>query len=93
MAANGSNFQVVGEVRLPTRIKAGFDLSTTLLISDQIKEPVLGMDWLRDNRCRIMSGTGTLFLGRKSVSLVRGNGNTWCLRIIVAEEVLVFPKH
>src|SRR5678815_5464100 len=29
---------------------------------------------------------------RRRISLVKGNGSTWCRRVIVAEEVLVSPK-
>src|SRR5678816_4184140 len=92
MAANGSDIRVLGEVRVPIKIFNGFYIQTSFLVSDQITEPMLGMDWLREHRCRLGFGMGSLFVRRRRISLVRGNGSTWCRRVIVAEEVLVFPK-
>src|SRR5678815_4377150 len=92
MAANGSDINVLGEVRVPIKITNGFHIHTSFLVSDQISEPMLGMDWLREHRCRLGFGMGSLFVGRRRISLVRGNGSIWCRRVIVAEEVLVSPK-
>ena len=92
MAANGTSINVLGEVRLPIKIRDGFEVSTVFLVSDQITEPMLGMDWLREHRCRIGFGNGALFLGRRRVPLVKGNGSMWCRRVIIAEEVVVPPK-
>ena len=33
-----------------------------------------------------------MFVGRKRIPLVRGNGAVWCRRVIVAEEVTISPK-
>src|SRR5688572_2847956 len=92
MAANGSDINVLGEVRVPIKIANGFYIHTSFLVSDQISEPMLGMDWLREHRCRIGFGMGSLFVRRRRISLVRGNGSIWCRRVIVAEEVLVSNK-
>src|SRR5688572_30227604 len=92
MAANGSDINVLGEVRVPIKITNGFYIHTSFLVSDQISEPMLGMDWLREHRCRLGFGMGFLFVKRRRISLVRGNGSIWCRHVIVAEEVLVSPK-
>src|ERR1043165_6707022 len=92
MAANGSDINVLGLVRLPIKVMKDFCIHTSFLVSDQITEPMLGMDWLREHRCRLGFGMGSLFVGRKRIPLVRGNGSIWCRRVIVAEEVLVSPK-
>src|SRR5688572_22186792 len=92
MAANGSDINVLGEVRVPIKISKGFYIQTSFLVSDQITEPMLGMDWLREHRCRLGFGMGSLFVRRRRISLVKGNGSIWCRRVIVAEEVLVAPK-
>lgn len=77
MATNGSDIRVVGEIRIPIKIRAGFELSTALLVFDQITEPILWMDWLREHRTLISFGTGALCIGRKRICLVRGSGSTW----------------
>ena len=92
MAANGTSIRVLGEVQVPIKIAGGLQIHTSFLVSDQIAEPMLGMDWLREHRCRLSFGTGALYIDRKRISLVRGNGSMWCRRVIVAEEVLVSPK-
>lgn len=92
MAANGSEIRVLGEIEVPLRIRSGLHVPTKLLASDQIIETILGMDWLREHRCRLGFGSGALYIGRKRVPLVRGNGATWCRRVIVAEEVTINAK-
>ena len=92
MAANGSDIRVLGEVRAPVKVLKGFAIHSSFLVSDQITEPMLGMDWLREHRCRLGFGMGALFVRRRRIPLVKGNGDTWCRRVIVAEEVMVSPK-
>ena len=92
MAANGTEIRVLGEVAVPIKMWRGFVIPTTFLVSDQIVEPMLGMDWLRQHKCRLGFGTGALFVGRRKIPLVKGNGSTWCRRVIVAEDVLIPPK-
>src|SRR5688572_29418097 len=92
MAANGTTIRVPGEVQVPIKIAGGLQIHTSFLVSDQIAEPMLGMDWLREHRCRLSFGTGALYIDRKRISLVRANGSMWCRRVIVAEEVIVSPR-
>src|SRR5688572_16895496 len=76
----------------PLRLLNGFYIQTSFLVSDQITEPMLGMDWLREHRCRLGFGMGSIFVKRRRITLVKGNGSIWGRRVIVAEEVLVSPK-
>lgn len=92
LAANGTAIRVLGELNVPLRFWRGFYLNTSFLVSDQIVEPILGMEWLRAHRCHIGFGTGALFVGRKRIPLVMGNGSSWCRRIVVAEETVVYPR-
>jgi len=50
------------------------------------------MDFLRQHRVRIGFGTGAIFIGRRRTPLVRGNGASWCRRVVVAEEVVVSAR-
>src|ERR1700733_2776709 len=92
MAANGSAIRVTGQITVPIEISRGFRITTNFLVSDMIVEPMLGMDWLREHRCRLGFGTGALFVGRRRIPLVKGNGNNWVRRVIVAEDVVVLAK-
>lgn len=46
LAANGVEIRILGEAVVPPKMFRGFDISTKFLVSDQIFEPMLGMDWL-----------------------------------------------
>lgn len=88
MAANGSEIRVLGELTVPLTVARGFDISTKFLVSDQVFEPMLGMDWFREQRCRIELGTGAIFFGRRRIRLVNVNGSAWCRRVAAVEEVV-----
>src|SRR6218665_2620632 len=88
LAANRTGIRVLGEVTVRLKINRGFEIESKFLVSDQVFEPMLGMDWLRQHRVRIGFGTGVLFIGRRRIPLVQGNGSSWCRRVIVAEEVM-----
>ena len=92
LAANSTQIRVLGELDIPITFWRGFSVSTRFLVSDQIFEPMLGMDWLRQHRCRLGFGTGALFVGRRRIPLVKGNGSLWCRRVVVAEDVVVAPR-
>lgn len=92
LAANGTRIRVLGELDVPLKFWHGFEIPTRFLVSDQVFEPMLGMEWLRENRCRLGFGTGALFVGRRRIPLVKGNGSSWCRRVVVAEEVVVSPR-
>lgn len=74
LAANGTATKVKGEVTVPLRIWRGLEINTLFVVSDQIFEPLLGMIWLRMHRCRLVFGTGALFVGRNRIPLVKNNG-------------------
>jgi len=93
-AANGTEIRILSEVTLSLKFLSGFEVTNKFLILDQICEIMLGMVWLRGHRCRMGFGIGALFIGRKRIPLVAGNGEVWCRKVVVAEEVdipLSFP--
>ena len=55
----------------------GFDVETKFLVFDQITYTMFGMDWLRQNRCRISFGTGALYIGKTRFQFVKGDGGLW----------------
>lgn len=92
LAANGTQIRLLGELDIPIKFWRGFTVPTKFLVSDQIFEPMLGMDWLRQHRCRLGFGSGALFIGRRRISLVRCDGSSWCRRVVVAEDVVVASR-
>ena len=51
-AANGKTIGVIGEVDLEVNI-AGRNILTRFIVSDQIDEVILGVNWLQSNNCSI----------------------------------------
>src|SRR6218665_2725559 len=92
MAANGYEIRALGDVHLSLKVGRNFEIPSSLLVSDQITEPIMEMDWLREHRCRLGFGNGALFIGRQRIPLVKDDGAMWCRRVIVAEAVEVSPK-
>src|SRR6218665_1921646 len=58
LAANGTDIRVLGEITIPLKIGRECEVRTSFLVSDQVIEPMLGMDFLRQYRVRIGFGTG-----------------------------------
>lgn len=56
LAANGTGIRVLGEVTVPLKVNRCYGNSTTFLVSGQIFEPMLGMDFLRQHRFNIGFG-------------------------------------
>lgn len=47
------------------------------------------MNFLMQHRIRNRFGTVAIFIGRRRFPLVRGNVSSWCLLVVVVEEVAV----
>jgi hypothetical protein len=67
-AANGSPISVKGETRLVFCVQHK-QFYADLLVSDQIDELILGIDWLQRNDARWQFSDGALNLGELSVKL------------------------
>ena len=85
-AANGTLINVLGEWRTevtlgPVRVPMNF------IVSDQTDELLIGVDWLRDNRCLLSFENFTLTLHGHSVQLLKKNESSGCNRITLEETV------
>ena len=92
LAANGTEIRVCGEITIPLRIWRNCSITTKFMVSDYICETMLGMNGLREHRCHIRFGMGALFIGQKQIPLEKGNGASWCRRIVVSEDVMIAPR-
>ena len=90
-AANGSDIVVNGETTIPLHV-AGRHLDTVALISKDISEVILGIDWLRQNNCEWdFINSRVRFEQGDWIDLVsRYNG--LCRRVYVSEDVLLEPR-
>ena len=50
-AANNTEISILGSLRLGFTVQ-GIPLCADLLVSDEVEEIMLGIDWLTENRCK-----------------------------------------
>lgn len=90
-AANGSEIRVQGEISINVHFNKNCRRNVTFVVSDQVKEMMLGMEFFTVNRCGLSFAKGKLFVGRCQLPVVRKNGTGWCRRIHVSNEVEIPP--
>jgi len=87
-AANGTVINVVGEVVM--NVKVGeLVLQTRFVVSDNITEPMLGVDWLRSNRMIWDFAKDILLINRKVFHLIPGDKSDSCQRVVATKKVIV----
>ena len=85
-AANGTIINLLGEWK--TVVKLGSLLSpVTFLVSDQVDEVLLGIDWMRAQRCLLSFDDLTLTLHGQCFPLLKRMAGNRCHRLILQEEV------
>ena len=85
-AANGTMINVLGEWR--TEVSIGpLKVPMTFIVSDQTDELLIGVDWLRDNKCLLSFENFTLTLHGRNVPLLKKSVTNDCNRIILEESV------
>ena len=91
--ANGTNINLLGEVGIRVNISRNLKIQTEFLVSDQLSDIIIGAPWLKDNRCNIAFGTGSMRIRRQTVKLVNRGGNNCCRRVVVSNDIVVPARH
>lgn len=68
LAANGSEMKVEGQIVMDVQIKPNHNQEVTFLVSDEVQEIMLGMDFLIANECQVDFETGKVQLGPERVT-------------------------
>jgi len=79
---------VVGEVVMNVNV-GEFVLQTRFVVSDNITEPMLGVDWLRRNRMIWDFAKDILLIDGKVFHLIPGEKSDSCRRVVATEKVIV----
>jgi len=87
-AANGTVINVVGEVVMNVQI-GELVPPTQFVVSDNITEPMLGVDWLRCNRMIWDFAKDILFINGKVFHLLPGTKSDSCQRVVATKKVIV----
>lgn len=91
-AANGSEIKVRGETSVNVSFNRNCKRRITFVVSEQISEVMLGMEFLNTNNCGLSFAKGKLFIGRNQVPLVRKNGTGWCRRVQAVDSIEIPPR-
>jgi len=90
-AANGTVINVIGEVTMDIRIWE-LILPTRFVVSDNITEPMLGVEWLRCSQMTWDFAQDILIIGDKIHHLIPGEGGGFCRRVVSTEKVTIPPR-
>jgi len=88
-AANGTNIPILGEVTLPVII-GQYTTQVNGLVSQHVSEPMLGIDFLVDNKAVWDFDQSTICIGG-SWHLLRSRSDKrqWCRRCVLQEDVVI----
>jgi len=89
-AANGTVINVIGEATLDIRI-GELVLPTRFEISDNITEPMLGVEWLRCNQMTWDFAQNILIIGKNKHYLIPREGGGFCRQVVATEKVTIPP--
>jgi len=87
-AANGTVINVVGEVMVDVRV-GEFEIPTRFVVSDNITEPMLGINWLRHNRMIWDFAKDILLVSGKVFHLVTSDSVEICRRVVAVGDTVV----
>ena len=85
-AANGTLINLLGEWKTTVRLE-NLHLSMEFLVSDQIDEILIGIDWMRAHRCQLLLDSMTLSLHGRRLQLIEKVTVNRCLRLELQREV------
>jgi len=90
-AANGTTINVVGEIVLNVHV-GDLTIPTKFVISDNVTEPMLGVNWLRRNQIIWDFAKDVLLVNGRKFSLVLRHKKSTFRRIVCIENTLVPPR-
>ena len=68
-------------------------MSAMFLVSNDIEEMTLGIDWLADHQCKWDIGAGVLYLGDHCLKLSSRASCIMCRSVYTTEDVLLPPNN
>jgi hypothetical protein len=91
MAANGTTIEVDGAITTTVSLN-GYDTTVDFLVTKDVSEVMLGMDFLGNKACSRDFATSTLWLEGHQLSLHAGPPGFRCRRVLAMETVIVPPR-
>ena len=81
-AANGTPIATVGSTEIPLHV-AGMILPAEVVVTEHVREPMLGGDWIRKHGCVIDLQRGIATIQGKELKLEAREGVQMCRRVVV----------
>jgi len=90
-AANGTDIIIEGETVIPLHV-AGRRVNTTALVSKDLAETILGIDWLQEHQCEWDFINGRVKFNQGDWIQLKHLQRQLCRRLYVKDDVLLQPK-
>ena len=87
-AANGSPIRVLGVVELPLFL-GSHQFHSSLIVSPQVQNVILGLDWLELHRCMIDCKNLTMIIGDNRFKLHHMNTENMCRKIEASHDIIL----
>ena len=87
-AANGTKIATQGTAEVPLRL-GGMYLPVKALVTDHVRKPMLGVDWMLANECVLNFKDLTVTVRGRTFPLERRESTLACRRVVVARRVEV----
>ena len=91
-AANGTEIALLGEVEL-TLSMTGQELTAAVVVSEEVDDLILGIDWLGRHRCRWSFAQNLIEIDGQVVRLISRPRQNMLKRIYAVESVVVQAGH
>jgi len=91
-AANGTEIKIIGAMTVEFTIE-GQPMTADVVVSEDIGELILGIDWLSARQCKWDFGAKTASLCGYVFRMHRRPSKACLHRIYVAEDIVIPPKH
>lgn len=91
-AANGTPIKIVGEVTVEFTIE-GHPMSVNAVVTEEIEELILGIEWLSANECQWNFGNATASIRGHDIKMHRRPSKASLRRIYVTEDYVIPPRH
>ena len=88
--ANGGRLDVIGEAQVPFKLN-GKDITTTALVSGDVEEVMLGIDWLKAHGCKWDFVDNTLLVDGQTIRVSSRKKTQRCRRIFVDGPTAIQP--
>ena len=87
-AANGTCIEVLGEVELTVNV-ASLKLNTTFIVSEQIEEVLIGVDWWQVHECYISFPENIMSIKGQRIPLLKKMSRDRCNRVVLQQNVVI----